>query len=175
MAAPLLSRRDMMTLSAAGAVTFSCSGWLEALADQTANNPQRRRSCILLWMNGGPSQMDTFDLKPGHANGGPFQEIPTSVPGVRISEHLPKIARNMQDIALIRSMSTPQGDDRHNRRPNPQRLASHRPVFYGVAQSSAWACHAPIGPVVVTEGAPGFNYPGAARRLCPSRRPSDRE
>src|ERR1700722_11725946 len=110
MAAPLLSRRDMMTLSAAGAVTFSCSGWLEALADETANNPQRRRSCILLWMNGGPSQMDTFDLKPNTANGGPSRETQTTVPGIRISEHLPRLARQMQDMAIIRSMSTREGD-----------------------------------------------------------------
>ena len=53
-------------------------------------------------MNGGPSQMDTFDLKPGHANGGPFKEIATSVPGIKISEHLPKVAKH---------------DDTHGRRP----------------------------------------------------------
>ena len=43
-------------------------------------------------MYGGPSQIDTFDLKPGHENGGPFKSIETAVPGLRISEHLPKIA-----------------------------------------------------------------------------------
>ncbi len=110
MAAPQLSRRDWLRLSAAGVVGYSCSGWLEALANDTANNPQRRRACILLWMNGGPSQMDTFDLKPGHANGGPYREIATSVPGIRISEHLPKIAQNMHDIAIIRSMTSREGD-----------------------------------------------------------------
>ena len=110
MAAPILSRRELMKLSAAGVVGYSMSGWLEALANQAADNPQRRRSCILLWMNGGPSQMDTFDLKPGHANGGPYREIQTSVPGIRISEHLPKIARNMRDVAIIRSMSSREGD-----------------------------------------------------------------
>src|ERR1051325_7898548 len=106
-----LSRREALQLSTAGVVGFSMSGWLERVAAQTANNPQRRRSCILLWMNGGPSQMDTFDLKPGHANGGPFQEINTSVPGIRISQHLPKIARNMHDIAIIRGMTSREGDD----------------------------------------------------------------
>ena len=45
-------------------------------------------------MNGGPAQMDTFDLKPGHENGGPFKEIATAVPGIKISEHLPKIAKH---------------------------------------------------------------------------------
>src|SRR5258708_7633078 len=108
--APRLSRRDLLRLSAAGVVGYSMSGWLETLANDTANHPQRRRSCILLWMTGGPSQMDTFDLKPGHANGGPFREIQTSVPGIRISEHLPRVARNMQDIVLVRSMSTREGD-----------------------------------------------------------------
>src|SRR5947208_10410114 len=110
MAAPLLSRRAMMTLSAAGVVSFSFSGWLKALADATANNPQRRRSCILLWMNGGPSQMDTFDLKPGHMNGGPFKERDTSVPGIKISEHLPKIAAQMKHLCLVRGMATKEGD-----------------------------------------------------------------
>ncbi len=110
MAGPLLDRRDLLTLSAAGMVSYTFSGWLKALADETANNPRRRRACILLWMNGGPSQLDTFDLKPGHANGGPYREIETSVPGIRISEHLPRLARNLRDIAIIRSMSTREGD-----------------------------------------------------------------
>jgi len=108
--APRLSRREWMKLSAAGVVGFSASGWLEAMAADTANHPQRRRSCILLWMNGGPSQMDTFDLKPGHANGGPYKEISTSVPGIKISEHLPKLARQMERIVLVRGMSTKEGD-----------------------------------------------------------------
>jgi hypothetical protein len=99
-----------MKLSAAGVVGFSASGWLERLAADTATNPQRRRSCILLWMTGGPSQIDTFDMKPGHRNGGEFREIATSVPGIRISEHLPQIARQMNDMILIRSMSTREGD-----------------------------------------------------------------
>jgi hypothetical protein len=109
-AAKLLSRREMLTLSAAGVTTASLSGWFGALADQTAPNPQRRRACILLWMNGGPSQTDTFDLKPGHANGGPTREIATCVPGLRISQHLPRLAREMRHVAIVRSMSTREGD-----------------------------------------------------------------
>ena len=107
---PRLARRDCLKLAAAGVVGYSASGWLERLAAQTANDPRRRRSCILLWMSGGPSQMDTFDLKPGHANGGPFREIATSVPGIRISEHLPQIAQHMQDMAIIRAMSSREAD-----------------------------------------------------------------
>jgi hypothetical protein len=107
---PSLSRRDWLRLSAAGVVGYALSGWLRAFADEAAGNPQRKRSCILLWMNGGPSQMDTFDLKPGHANSGPFKEIATSVPGIKISEHLPKIAKHADKMALIRSMQTKEAD-----------------------------------------------------------------
>ncbi len=54
--------------------------------------PERKRNCILLWMNGGPSTIDLWDLKPGHANGGPVREIATKTPGLKISELLPKMA-----------------------------------------------------------------------------------
>ena len=82
----------MMTLSAAGAVSFSFSGWLKALADETADNPQRRRACILLWMNGGASQIDTFDMKPGRPTGGLFRPIQSKVTGLQVCEYLPKMA-----------------------------------------------------------------------------------
>ena len=61
-------------------------------------------------MNGGPSQTDTFDLKPGHAHGGPFKAIATRTPGVSISEHLPRIANWTNRLAIVRSMSTREGD-----------------------------------------------------------------
>jgi uncharacterized protein (DUF1501 family) len=107
---PLLSRRDWLRLSAAGIAAGCSSGWLQALAEETAKSPQRKRSCILLWMSGGPSQLDTFDLKPGHENGGPFKEIATSVAGIKISEHLPMVAKQMNQLALVRSMATKEAD-----------------------------------------------------------------
>jgi hypothetical protein len=105
----LLSRRDWLKLTSAGAIGASMSGWLETLAADVANNPQRKRSCILLWMSGGPSQMDTFDLKPGHKNGGPYREI-EAAPDLFISEHLPKIAKHGKRMAIVRSMSTKEGE-----------------------------------------------------------------
>jgi hypothetical protein len=99
-----------LKLSAAGVVGYSMSGWLQALADDTAKNPERKRACILLWMAGGPAQTDTFDLKPGHANGGPYKEIDTSAPGIKIGEHLPEVAKHMDKMALLRSMTTIEGD-----------------------------------------------------------------
>jgi hypothetical protein len=61
-------------------------------------------------MNGGPSQMDTFDLKPGTDNGGSFKAIDTNVPGINISEHLPKVAKHADKMAIIRSMQTKEAD-----------------------------------------------------------------
>src|SRR5580692_2834364 len=104
------TRRQWLRLAAVGIAVGAPAGWLKALAADAASSPQRKRSCILLWMNGGPSQMDTFDLKPGHANGGPYKEIATAVPGIKISEHLPRIAKQMQHMAILRSMSTKEAD-----------------------------------------------------------------
>ena len=95
---------------ACGACGVSVSGWLPALAQQIAADPRRRRHCILLWMAGGPSQTDTFDMKPGHENGGEFKEIATNVPGVRFSEHLPRLAQHADKLAIIRSLKTKEGD-----------------------------------------------------------------
>ena len=107
---PQLNRRQVMRLAAAGALGASASGWIEALAADTAAHPRRHKSCILLWMSGGPSQTDTFDPKPGHANSGPFKPIATAVPGLMLGPHLPKLARQAKDLAIVRSMSTKEGD-----------------------------------------------------------------
>jgi hypothetical protein len=105
---PHISRREWMKLSSTGVIAGSMSGWFEALARGAES--QRSRSCILLWMSGGPSQIDTFDLKPGHANGSTFKEIETSVPGLKISEHLPGLAKQADRLAIVRSMTTKEGD-----------------------------------------------------------------
>lgn len=105
-----MDRRRLLQAMACGACGISVSGWLPALAAQLAEDPRRRRHCILLWMAGGPSQMDTWDMKPGHENGGEFKEIATKVPGVRFSEHLPLLAKQADKLAIIRSLETKEGD-----------------------------------------------------------------
>src|SRR4051794_24091699 len=107
---PKLTRRQLLRLAAVGAIGGSQSGWIEALAANTAGDPRRHKSCILLWMTGGPSQTDTFDPKPGHANSGPFKPITTAVPGMLLGPHLPKLARQAKDLAIIRSMTSKEGD-----------------------------------------------------------------
>lgn len=101
-----LSRRDVLKFGAIGV----SSSWLSSLAASAANHRERKRSCIVLWMSGGPSQTDTFDPKPGHANGGPFRAISTSAPGITIGEHLPMVASQMKHLAIVRSMTTKEGD-----------------------------------------------------------------
>jgi hypothetical protein len=107
---PRVNRRDLLRASGLGLLGTAASGWLPALADEFAADPRRRRHCVLLWMVGGPSQTDTFDMKPGHRNGGEFKEIQTSASGLRISEHLPQIAKMGEHLAVIRSLSTKEGD-----------------------------------------------------------------
>jgi uncharacterized protein DUF1501 len=103
------SRRSWLQASL-GLVGAGACGWFPLLADELAADPRRRRHCILLWMTGGPTQTDTFDMKPGHANGGQFKEVETKVPGLRFSEHLPKLAAMSDRLAVVRSLSTKEGD-----------------------------------------------------------------
>ena len=107
-----ISRRHFLSSmgSTAGA-GLPLSGWLGRLA---AAAPERRRpkACILLWMAGGPSHIDTFDPKPEAPADirGEFSAIETSVTGIRISEHFPRFARLMQHAAILRGMSTQESD-----------------------------------------------------------------
>jgi hypothetical protein len=107
---PRLTRREVFRLASAGVLGTSASGWLGNLAADAAADPRRRKSCILLWMSGGPSQVDTFDPKPGHENGGPTKAIATAAPGILLAENLPGLAKQAKDLAIIRGMSTKEGD-----------------------------------------------------------------
>jgi uncharacterized protein (DUF1501 family) len=102
------SRRDFVRMSLASAFGVAACPWLPRLA--AAADKKSTKACIVLWMAGGPSQTDTWDLKPGHKNGGSSRETATAVPGLRISEHLPKLAVAARDLGIIRSMSTKEGE-----------------------------------------------------------------
>src|SRR5688572_1542655 len=103
-----LGRRKFLGTAVAGA---SLGGWLARLA-AGASDGQRPKACILLWMAGGPSHIDTFDPKPDAPADvrGEFGAIETSVPGIRISEHFPRFAKLMQHAAILRGMSTLESD-----------------------------------------------------------------
>ncbi|MBI3820151.1 MAG: DUF1501 domain-containing protein [Planctomycetes bacterium] len=70
----------------------------------------KAKRCIFLYLQGGPSHLDTFDPKPGTPNGGEFKARDTSVSGIQISEHFPGLASEMGDICIIRSMTTKEGN-----------------------------------------------------------------
>lgn len=127
------TRRDFMKVSLASAFGVSYSGWLPQLARAVEATQEagkkKHKSFVLLWMTGGPTQTDTFDLKTGHPNGGPTKAIETAVPGIQITEHLPRVAKQMKDLAIIRSLTTAEGD--HDRATRLM-LTGHRPGQEGV-------------------------------------------
>ena len=91
---------------------------LSHLQRVTAANPvskhkvqTKAKSCILIWLDGGASHLDTFDPKPTSPAEvrGPFESINSSIPGVRVSEHLPQTAKLLDQFALIRSVTSPFG------------------------------------------------------------------
>lgn len=84
--------------------------WAADPLAEPAQQARRVRSIILLWMDGGPPHLDTFDPKPGSANAGPFKAIPTALPEVRICEHLPRVASIADRLCIIRSMTTGEGN-----------------------------------------------------------------
>jgi uncharacterized protein (DUF1501 family) len=102
------TRRDFVRISLASAFGAAACPWLPTLALAADKKPSK--ACIVLWMAGGPSQTDTWDLKPGHKNGGPSRETATPIPGLRISEHLPKLAALAKHLGIIRSMTTREGE-----------------------------------------------------------------
>jgi len=109
---PNLARRKFLVkAAAASAAGASLTGWLGRLATAAPDGP-RPKSCILLWMAGGPSHIDTFDPKPEAPADirGAFKAIETSVSGIRISEHFPRFAKLMRHAAILRGMSTLESD-----------------------------------------------------------------
>jgi hypothetical protein len=106
----MLHRRDaMIRLGQIGLGSLTVP---QLLAAQEAKGAPRRataKSCILVYLWGGPPQQDTFDLKPAAPDGirSPFQPISTAVPGIQISDQLPQIARVTDQLAIIRSYTHP--------------------------------------------------------------------
>jgi hypothetical protein len=94
-------------LAASAAVPLSFTDWM---ALQAADMRKNHRACILLWMSGGPSQLETFDPKPGTDHGGETKAISSSVPGISISEGWAETAKVMKEIALVRSMTNKEGN-----------------------------------------------------------------
>ncbi len=91
------------------------TSFAEGFLANAADLKKRHKSAILLWMGGGPSTMDIWDLKPGAATGGPFKQISTSADGIAICEHMPLMAKQMHQMSIVRSMSTREADHMRGR------------------------------------------------------------
>jgi uncharacterized protein (DUF1501 family) len=105
-----MGRRGFLARGLAGTLGLALSPAVQARAAAAGGPGPRARRCVLLWLNGGPSHIDTFDPKPGVATGGPFKAIDTAVPGLKLSEHLPKLAARAGHLAVIRSLTSPEAD-----------------------------------------------------------------
>ena len=102
------SRREFLRIGGLGVLGLTLADVLRAEASASSRAARRKaRSCILLFLQGGQSQLDTFDMKPDAPAQirGEFRPIATSVPGQRICEHMPMTARVMHRLAVIRSMN----------------------------------------------------------------------
>lgn len=93
----------------AGALVGSALAMGHSLRVHAEDLKKNRKAAILLWMGGGPATIDLWDLKPGAPTGGPFKQITTSG-DVQICEHLPMMAKQMHNMAIVRSMSTREAD-----------------------------------------------------------------
>lgn len=103
-------RRDFLrTLSAAG-LAAGAVHWTDVLTLKADDLRRRGKACILLWMQGGPSQFETLDPKPGHKNGGESKAIATAVPGIELADNLPRLATAAKELALVRSLTTKEGN-----------------------------------------------------------------
>jgi hypothetical protein len=100
-----LSRRDWLRMTAAGVASTSMTGWLPVLATRAAEQKARAKSCIVLWMDGGPPHVDTVDPKP-EGSDSIFKPIATAVPGIQVTELFPHFAKLTEQAAIIRGMST---------------------------------------------------------------------
>ena len=103
--------KHMVGASALVGSALAMGQTLRANASTLAKN---QKAAILLWMGGGPSTMDIWDLKPGQSTGGPFKPISTNG-DVQICEHMPMMAKNMDKVSIVRSMSTREADHTRGR------------------------------------------------------------
>ena len=106
----VFSRRTFLRTAAVGAASAMGLNFFDLMAANAQELRRQNKACILLFMNGGPSQFETFDPKPGHTNGGPTTAIQTAANGIRIAAPWENVGREMNNIALVRSMTNREGE-----------------------------------------------------------------
>src|ERR1700716_1892002 len=101
-----MNRRSFVTAGSLGFLGLSLREALSAAAATKSPASGKAKAVILFWLEGGPSHVDTWDPKP-NSN---FKPISTNVPGIQISELFPRVAKQMDKLAIIRSMHTEEND-----------------------------------------------------------------
>lgn len=149
----VVHRRDFLRVAAATGAATGLVGWTDAICRSADDLRKRGMACILLWMGGGPSQFETFSPKPGHENGGETKAISTAVSGIQIAESLPKCAGVMDDLAIIRSMTSKEASH-----PRATFLMHHAYPPLGAVKYPTLGAH-----VAQHIGTPGFDIPGFVR------------
>ena len=103
------SRREFVRHAVASSMALPMLSWMTSVhAARDTGKATKHRTMILLWMQGGPSTIDLFDLKPGSKNAGEFKPIATTGGGV-IGEHLPRLAQQMKHLSIVRSYNSRDG------------------------------------------------------------------
>ncbi|HEY3962980.1 MAG TPA: DUF1501 domain-containing protein [Planctomycetaceae bacterium] len=151
-----LTRRDLLLRASLGCLGLNLAEPFRAVAADAGPEGARAaapiKSCILLYQSGGPSQLDTWDMKPAAPREvrGEFNDIETSVPGLRICEHLPRLAGLAQRLAIVRSMH-------------------HRMRDHNAAATETLCGHTPLeGDIIFSDGPNSFPCFGSVlSRLLP--------
>jgi hypothetical protein len=156
-----IARRQFLG-SLAALSAGACTGSLgvfsaPAIAKQLGSDQKR---IVVINMHGGLSQLESWDPKPGTATGGPFRAIPTSVPGIHISELLPDTAKQMHHLCLVRAVNTSEDD--HGKGAymmitgRRQNLASDYPQIGAVAAKALQPADTSLpGHILITPGGGG--------------------
>lgn len=147
-----------MASGVASVASFNALFSVPAIAEETK---KQGKKCILLWLCGAPSQFETWDPKPGTSTGGPFGAIPTSIPGVQISQLMPRCASIMHKLSVIRSMNTEpsehfQGIDVLTRGDAP-RPPFTRPILGSVIAQQLGQLDSPVPQFILLDPCPEGN------------------
>ena len=135
-----LDRRHFLKhMAGLAALAGSASTFMQGLRAAAPDLKKQGKSLIILWMGGGPSHMDLWDLKPGQPTGGDFKPIKTAVSGIEISEVLPTVAQQFKNLSIIRSLQSNEGSHERGttlmntgRLPNPVVQYPHAGAIVGV-------------------------------------------
>jgi hypothetical protein len=144
-----VSRRDCLQLGLGGLLAGGLSGALRATADESSSTPRQATSCILVWMDGGPTHYETFDPKPDAPLEirGEYEPIQTRLPGVSFSRHCSQLADVADRLAIVRSIRHNQG----NHGAGNHYMMTGSPPRIPVGCGAFVSFHPSIGSVVASE------------------------